>query len=44
MRTMEVYTADGEFVTRRKFETDEACYDWFHDNYGEPEYRYVKIG
>ncbi len=34
----------GERVTRNYFDTDKECYDWFHDNYGEEEYIYEKLG
>ncbi len=34
----------GDYVTKKYCETDAECYDWFHDNYGEAEYTYEKIG
>jgi hypothetical protein len=44
-RTIEVYDREtGERITKRYFETDKECYDWFHDNYDETDYRYEKIG
>lgn len=45
MKTITVYDREtSEKVTTRTFETSEECYDWFHDNYGEEEYFYEKLG
>ena len=34
----------GRLVTKRYFDTDKECYDWFHDNYDEADHIYEKLG
>ncbi|MDR2205831.1 MAG: hypothetical protein LBE36_06725 [Flavobacteriaceae bacterium] len=33
-----------EFGNEIYINADEQCYDWFHENWGEEEYYYEKLG